>query len=330
MFTMAFVGFRHGHITSLYKMAQANENIQIAGAFECDDGARDAAEKNLGATFNYASYEDLLADPRVDIVAVGDYFAIRGARAIAALKAGKHILADKPLCTSLAGLDEIEALSLKTGLKVGCMLDMRYAAFVPFVRDLIRKGNLGRIQTIFFGGQHPLMYGTRPGWYFEEGKHGGVINDIAVHGVDLIYHLAGLELVRVIGARTWNGFATKEPRFKDCGQFIAELTDGVGLTADVSYSSPDALGYASPFYWRFTIFGTGGVIEFGANLKEVSVSMNGSAGVEYIAPPTVGCDDILSDFVKELGGADTALNTAVVLKSSRNTLKIQEAADRFG
>ena len=325
----AFAGFRHAHVNGLYQMAMKNNNIEIVGAFEPDEAARSAAEKNLGVKFNYGSYADLLNDANVEIVAIGDYFGIRGARAIDALKAGKHIYADKPLCTSLGELDIIEKLSAEKKLKVGCMLDMRYYPFVAYVRKLISSGALGKIHTIYFGGQHPLFYGTRPAWYYEEGKHCGVINDIAVHGVDIIYYLAGLELVRVVGAREWNAFAVNEPQFKDCGQLIAELTGGVGLMADVSYSSPNSIGYTHPAYWRFSIAAEKGTIEFGPNMKEIRVGYEGREGIEYIIPPAVETGDCLSVFIKELAGEKTDIDTATVFKSSRNTLKIQQAADSF-
>ncbi|MEZ4683286.1 MAG: hypothetical protein R2932_54665 [Caldilineaceae bacterium] len=54
------------------------------------------------------------------------------------------------------------------------------------LRNLIRSGLIGEIHAINFGGQHPLMLDTRAAWYFEPGKHGGTINDIAIHAVDAI------------------------------------------------------------------------------------------------------------------------------------------------
>ena len=327
MYKVAFAGFRHGHINALYQSAKKNADYEIVGSFEQDDAARVAAEQSLGASFKYQTYDDLLNDKNVDIVAIGDYFSIRGARAIGALKAGKHIFVDKPLCTSLIELDEIEKLGAEKNLKTGCMLDLRYNPFVPFVRDMIKSGKFGKIHTIYFGGQHPLFYGTRPAWYYEEGKHCGVINDIAIHGVDLVYHLAGLEVVRVIGAREWNAYAVNEPHFKDCAQFVAEMTGGAALMADVSYSFPNSIGYTHPMYWRFSVCAEKGTLEFGSNMNEVRVGLDGNAGVEHIVPPASG-GDCLSIFAKELAGEKTEIDSATVIKSSRNTLRIQAAADK--
>ena len=328
MYNMAFAGFRHSHINSLYAQVKNCAEINIAGAFEENGEAREAAKKNPGADFIYKTYEDLLSDGSVDIVAIGDYFGIRGERAIKALKAGKNVFIDKPVCTSLRELDEIKELSASSELKVGCMLDMRFSGFVPTVREIISGGGIGKIQTICFGGQHPLNYGSRPAWYYEDGKHGGVINDIAIHGIDLIYHIAGLEVKNVVGAREWNGFALNEPQFNDCAQFIAELSNGAGLIGDVSYSTPNSLGYNSPYYWRFLIYGTGGLIEFGTNLKDVRVCSGGSGTIEKIITPEKIGGDSLSEFIKELKGEDCALNTEGVIRSTGNTLKIQDRVNK--
>ncbi len=164
MLNLAFVGFRHAHINGLYTQAMENPDVTVVAAYEEDTEAKKAAEDSLGVKFTHDSYEALLADPTIDAVAIGDYFGIRGARAIAALKAGKHILVDKPLCTSLEELDEIEKLSREKGLKVGCMLDLRLSAWVEPVRDFIFAGKLGEIHQISFTAQHPLNWGTRPSW----------------------------------------------------------------------------------------------------------------------------------------------------------------------
>lgn len=329
MIKLAFAGFRHGHINALYKLAEKNPDVEIVAAYEADADARAAAEEELGVRFTHDTYEDLLNEKDIHVVAIGDYYGARGALAIAALKAGKHVYADKPLCTSLEELDEIERLAKENNLKVGCMLDLRYSNCIQPVRKFIQEGKLGEIHALFFSGQHPLMYGTRPNWYFEEGKHGGTINDIAIHGIDLVEYLTGLTVKRIIGARCWNAFATEVPTFKDCAQFMVELTNGAGLMADVSYAAPNSSGYTLPFYWRFTIWGTKGVMEFTAVSDEITIALDGKPGREIIKAPDVDTGDCLSVFIDELNGKPTDINTETVIRATRETLKIQEHADKF-
>src|SRR5699024_6132221 len=163
----------------------------------------------------------------------------------------------------------------------------------------------GEVHAIFFSGQHPLLYGSRPNWYFEEGKHGGTINDIAIHGIDFVEYITGLTPKKIIGARCWNAFATEVPEFEDCGQFMVELTNGAGLMADVSYAAPNSSGYSLPFYWRFTIWGMKGVMEFTVGSGDIVVALDGKEGTEIIEIPDVETGDCLSVFVDELTGKPT-------------------------
>ncbi len=326
MIRIAFAGFRHGHINALYKLAQNNPTVQITAAYEADPKAREDAEKLLGVNFTHDCYNDMLKEENIDVVAIGDYYGIRGKLAIEALKAGKHVYADKPLCTSLEELDEIEKLAKEKNLKVGLMLDMRYSKPVPVIRNFIKDGKLGEVHAIFFSGQHPLLYGTRPNWYFEEGKHGGTINDIAIHGIDFVEYITGLSLKKVIAARCWNAYATEAPNFKDCAQFMVELTNGAGLMADVSYAAPNSSGYSLPFYWRFTIWGTEGVMEFNNSSKQILIALNGKPGPESIPVPDVDTGNCLSVFIDELAGKPTDIDTESVFKASRDTLTIQNSS----
>lgn len=329
MLNLAFVGFRHGHINGLYQQARENPEVNIAAAFEEDEAARRAAAEALGVQFTHERYEDLLADPTIDAVAIGDYFGIRGSRAIAALKAGKHVIADKPLCTSLEELDKIEKLSREKGLKVGCMLDLRLSAWVEPVRQFIFDGKLGEIHQIFFSAQHPLNWGTRPGWYFEAGKQGGTINDIGIHGIDMIPHITGLKFKKVTAARQWNAYAKLAPKFMDSAQFMYELDNGCGVMADVSYAAPSSMGFKLPQYWRFTIWGDKGVIECGNNTQpKCSVALAGAAAPIELELPEKDDRKILDFFLSDLAAAPTALNTATVIESARTALIIQAAADR--
>lgn len=323
---IAFAGFRHGHIFALYNQVKECNDIELIGCWEEDAEAREAAEKNHGVVFNFATFEDLL-NSDADIVAIGDYYGRRGELTIASLKAGKHVMADKPLCTSLEQLDEIEKLSKEKNLKVGCMLSLRYSKYTAVAKELISSGKLGEIHAISFNGQHGLDYGSRPMWYFEEGKHCGVINDISIHGVDLVEYLTGLKLKNVTAARTWNAFATEEPDFKDCAQFMAELDNGCGLMADISYAAPCHVEYGIPYYWQFLIWGSKGMIRFAEDGKPLEAYIDYAKEVQYIEG-TECTNNHITDFIDEIDGkTDLLICTEEVLRSQRDTLTIQKVAN---
>ncbi len=152
---LAFAGLRHGHIYSLYDRASKDANCQIVAVCEEDAAARSAARADI--TVTHDSISKMLAEVPCDAVAIGDYYGKRGAIAIEALKQGKHVISDKPLCTSLEELAQIEALAKEKNLKVGCMLDLRTSPSIASARKAIQSGMIGDIVHIQFGGQHPLL-----------------------------------------------------------------------------------------------------------------------------------------------------------------------------
>ena len=316
---IAFAGFRHTHIFSLYNKALENENVTIAGCFEEDDGERTAVEKKYGIKFNYSIYDELLADESVDAVAIGDYYGKRGKMIIEALKHGKHVMCDKPLCTSLDELDEIEKLAKEKGLKVCCMLDLRYMPQVEKAKEMVENGQLGEVHIVSFTGQHPLNYGSRPAWYFEKGKHGGTINDIAIHGIDLVRYITGKNLSKVDFARSWNAFAEKEPEFKDCAQFNIRM-DNIAVAADVSYAAPC---FGLPTYWDFYFWGTKGMMKFNLKDKNLYLYNEKEEIIECEAPES----DCLADFIKECADEKTLMNSEEILMSQRQVLEIQKVAN---
>lgn len=322
---IAFAGLRHSHIFVLYEMAKNNPHYNIVGAFESDENAIAQAEQN-GIFINYKSFESLLLDSEVDIVALGGCFGDRGKMAIDALKAGKHVIADKPLCTSLSELDEIECLAKQKGLFVSCMFTMRFESKIRAVKELYNQGALGEINNICFGGQHPLQYGRRPDWYYEDGKHGGTINDIAIHAVDAIKFMFGIEIESVNAARCWNRFADCEPDFKDSAQFMAVADNGAGILGDVSYAIPDGVEFSLPYYWQFYVWGTKGVIRFSLNEKNAQYYLSGDAKPKALTEFEI-TEDYLTDFYNMVcGKSDVILTPEEVFSSTRKTLEIQKSS----
>lgn len=322
IYNIAFVGLRHPHIFELYNMAESNEKFNVVGAFESDNDSVLIAKDN-GVVINYSSFDEVLNDSDVDIIAIGDYFSNRGTLALKSLEHGKHVICDKPLCTSLDELSKIKALSQEKSLCVSCMYTMRYDAITYAAKEAMEL--IGDVKSVYFGGQHPLNYGTRPSWYFEPGKHGGLFNDLAIHGVDLIYFLCEQRIARINSARTYNAYAIEEPDFKDSGQFMAELTNGAGLIADVSYSVPNSAGFNFDFYWQFYIWGENGVISFSANSKEVLCYVSSQSEPIRITAKTPPAN-YLDDFYTLLLGGNPILPMTDTFDSTYDALSIENAS----
>ncbi len=238
-------------------------------------------------------------------------------------------MCDKPLCTSMLELERIRELSAKQGLKVGCMLDLGNLGPYVTLRKIILGGRIGETHSITFLGQHPLLYGTRPMWNFEPGKHGGSINDIAVHAIDIIPWLTGRRIVEITAARAWNAKIKQHPAFQDGAALMLRLDNDGSAIGDLSYLSSDKHGYTMPPYWRFTIAGSDGVIETHCSAKSVTLWRHDSDAVveEPAAQHRTGA--YFEDFLAEIAGqpAVDGLNTKRVLESTRIALLAQHAAD---
>ena len=123
MLKVAIAGFRHPHILELVNKTRKSPVLELVGCAEADDATRaDMISKNID--IQWTDPEKMIAELPCDIVGIGDVYARRGAIAIAALKAGKHVIADKPLCTSPDELQEIRRLVKEKNLCVSLMLPL--------------------------------------------------------------------------------------------------------------------------------------------------------------------------------------------------------------
>ncbi len=326
----AFAGFRHGHIFDLLAGIQANSQTEVVAACEEDAAARTSLQSRQDLSITHDNYEKMLAQVECDVVAIGDYYTKRGRLAIKALQAGKHVISDKPLCCSLDELQQIKDLSNKKGLAVSCQFDLRGSGVFLAARKLIQEGQIGEVHTISFGGQHPLLLGTRPGWYFEPGCHGGTINDIAIHAMDTIPWLTGRKITQITAARVWNAKTPQFPHFQDSGQLMLRLDNNGGVLGDVSYLAPDACGFALPQYWRFVIHGSQGIIEFAYGSKKIMIATHADKEPQFVDPAETIRWPYLPDFLAQIQGKKEgiSLSTPLVLQATELALKTQQAADQ--
>ncbi len=326
---IAFIGFQHPHIWDLVARATAHPEIEVVASCEEEAAMRDTLANDDRVTITHSDYRAMLAEVECDAIVVGEWFAKRGSVVIDSLKAGRHVLADKPMCTTLAEHDEIVRIATEKNLTVGMMLDMRDSGVMIKVREVVRSGEIGEIYSLALGGQHPLLPGVRAAWYHEKGKQGGTINDIALHGIDLIPWVTGLEFKRVTAAREWVAGVPADSHFVNAGQCMLELENGVGLMLDVSYVAPSSQGYTLPMYWRLTLWGSKGVLETSLTAKEITVHMEGEKTGRTIPASDPQPGGYLEAFLNEMRGeSHDGLTQAEIFRASRVTLKAQETSDQ--
>jgi predicted dehydrogenase len=104
---LAFLGFRHGHVMGIYSAARTHPQVKIVAAAEDHPETAATLKREGKVELTHSDWREVIERVPCDAIVVGDYFARRGEIIIAALKAGKHVLSDKPICTRLDQLDEI-------------------------------------------------------------------------------------------------------------------------------------------------------------------------------------------------------------------------------
>jgi predicted dehydrogenase len=315
---VAAVGFRHGHILSFIAKARELDYCELVGVVEESDDDLSILER-AEVERTHATFDDLLNDVEFDVVATAEYYSKRGSVIIKALEAGKHVICDKPMCTSIEELQQIKRLCDERDLEVSMQLSMRFGAPYQTMHDLMHDGLLGEFLAATAFGQHPLGYGTtRPAWYFEEGKHGGSINDIWIHGADMLRYCTGREFESVVAAEAWNVSLPEVPHFQVGAQCMMTMTGGPRVMADVSYMPGRS--------WQFYVTGTDGylAVESGRLLHRPS----GGQDTEIAANASLPFSSPFEDFASHLEhGTERFLPQDEVLRSQMAVLAAQKAAD---
>ena len=130
----------------------------------------------------YASYEELVADKAVELMVVATPSNLHAAQSIAAMRAGQHVIVEKPMASDLAGADAMLAVAEETGRILTVHQNLRYAADFVKVHEVIASGVLGRIIEVRI---HNGGFDRRWDWQTMKRYGGGALNNSGPHFVDM-------------------------------------------------------------------------------------------------------------------------------------------------
>ena len=137
--------------------------------------------------------QQLLAQPGVDAVCITTPSALHLEPALAAIRAGKHLMIEKPLDSTVEGTDHILAEADKAGVRVGSIFQARFGDAARQVKAAVDAGRFGRmvLASCYVKWNRTAEYYT--GWKGKIAEDGGgaLINQ-AIHGVDLLQWFAGM------------------------------------------------------------------------------------------------------------------------------------------
>ena len=213
---------RDYHIPSL----TGNPRVEIVAAGNLHSDSLHALAKKYRIPKTYTNIETMAADPDIDAVIIGLPNSLHATAAVAMLEAGKHVLCEKPMATSLKeGTQMVEAAQkAKRRLMIGHM--WRFDHEIQWLRNVVQSGLLGEIFKVK---SHAIWLHDGPspqGWFVDPGyAGGGALADMGVHAIDILRYVLG-------GARPLRVFATTGTHFRnlkvdDTANLLLEFDGGV-------------------------------------------------------------------------------------------------------
>lgn len=179
----------------------ANENCELVAFYNpTKQRAEDMAAKYGGKAYDTA--EELLANPEIDAVSICAANYAHADLTIKALKAGKHVLCEKPMATTPEDCDAMLKAQKDTGKRLMIDQNQRFAMAHQKAKELIDSGYIGRVVTFrtTFGHGGPETWAIKPGndtWFFDKKKAAmGAMADLGVHKTDAIRYMLGQDVVR--------------------------------------------------------------------------------------------------------------------------------------
>ncbi len=246
---IGIMSFAHMHAYSYASCLKELSDVEFIGV--ADDNfarANDAAERYGVKAFR--NYEEML-ESDVDGVIVTSENANHRRHVVLAAQAGKHVMCEKPIATTMQDAEAIVEVAKRSGIKLMTAFPCRYHPAFVRLKQAVDSGELGKLLAVKSTNQ-----GQCPGGWFIDKKlaGGGAVIDHTVHLVDLMRYMTGAEPARVYAEIDNRMFGCD---FDDTGIISVDFTNGMFATIDASWSRPKSY----PFWGNVNmdVIGTSGI-----------------------------------------------------------------------
>jgi predicted dehydrogenase len=186
------VGSRTVHGPAWARALAAMPNVRLVRISDDDAHAAEETARSLGVERFGTDPRGVLEAPDVDVVCVNSVDHDHASQVAAALEAGKHVVADKPLAESTADVIRIAALAERAGLKVAVGHVFRFAPQYAFVKERVQRGELGELFLVEAGYVHDLRdVWKRTPWRADRAAPQSPWYGCTLHPIDLVHWLGG-------------------------------------------------------------------------------------------------------------------------------------------
>ena len=333
-FTFAATHLEHGHI-----YGQCNGLIEAGATLKWVYDADPAKVAAFVAKFPEVrvarSYQEVLEDSAVKLVAAAAVPSERAAIGFQAMDAGKDYFNDKTPFTTLAQLEQAKQAVARTGRKYMVYFSERlHVEAGMYATDLIQAGAIGRVIQVLGLGPHRLGKPSRPSWFWEKERYGGILCDIGSHQAEQFLAFSGATDATVASAAIGNFGNPDKPEFEDFGEWSLIGNNGASSYIRVDWFTPAGLGT-----WgdgRTIILGTDGYIEL---RKYIDVArdkasdhvylVDGKGEHHFAVSGQVGFR-FFGEFIRDcIQRTELAMTQAHAFKAAEICLRAQAAAKRI-
>jgi predicted dehydrogenase len=192
---LGILSFAHGHANVYCQVIKDFADAGLIAAWDDDPARGGAAAQRFGIPLRAAA-SDVIGDPRVDAVIVTCETNRHADLIEQAAAAGKHILCQKPLATTLADCDRIIAAVRRHGVKFGMAYQMRHDPVNQKIKELLDAGAVGKVALV--RRRHSIGVLLDPGfvngpsrWHMDPVANVGMFFDDATHAADWFYWMLG-------------------------------------------------------------------------------------------------------------------------------------------
>lgn len=258
-FVFGFSGLDHGHCYGMTTALKQAGGV-VAWVHDPDPAKVAAYREKFPEARPCSDLADMLRDPTVAMVACAAVPSSRVETGLLAQAAGKHFFSDKPGFIRREDVARARDSVRKTGLLWSIYYSERLHNEASVrVDQLVAAGAIGKVVSVTGFGPHRLAAPTRPEWFWDPAKAGGIIADLASHQIEQFLHYAGVDDAKVEYAKVGNFTMPGRMGFSDYGELCLSGPGGESGYFRVDWLTPDGLGI-----WgdgRITLVGTKGYIE---------------------------------------------------------------------
>jgi predicted dehydrogenase len=221
-----------------------------------------------------ASEQEILEDNSIQLILSSGIPDERAPLGVRVMKHGKDYLVDKPGIITLEQLAEVRKVQKETKRIYSIMYSERFEnKGTVKAGELVKAGAIGTVVQTVILAPHRMSPKTRPDWFFDKKRYGGIITDIGSHQFDQFLYFTGSTKAEVIASQVGNLHNQQYPKFEDFGDIMLRGNNGSGYIR-IDWFTPDGLNT-----WgdgRLTVLGTDGFIEVRKNTDIASDHKGGN------------------------------------------------------